>query len=86
VNYRFEPFRSVRDHGQKYSWDFVRLIPGDGTYHLRGVHHRVAALAVCGHQQGNRYRFGANISKDNQKNSDKTLLVKRSSSSGLLAQ
>lgn len=51
MNYRFEPFRSVRDHGQKYSWDFVRLIPGDGTYHLRGVHRRVAALAVCGHQE-----------------------------------
>ena len=51
VNYRFETFRSVRDHGQKFSWDFVRLIPGGGTYHLRGGHHRVAALAVCGHQE-----------------------------------
>jgi len=51
VNYRFETFQSVRDHGQKFSWDFVRLIPGDGTYHLRGGHHRVAALAVCGHQE-----------------------------------
>ena len=51
VHYRFETFRSVRDHGQKFSWDFVRLIPGGGTYHLRGGHHRVAALAVCGHQE-----------------------------------
>ena len=51
VNYRFETFRSVRDHGQKFSWDFVRLIPGGGKYHLRGGHHRVAALAVCGHQE-----------------------------------
>jgi len=51
VNYRFETFRSVRDHGQKFSWDFVRLIPEGGAYHLRGGHHRVAALAVCGHQE-----------------------------------
>ena len=50
VEYRFETFRSIRDHGQKFSWDFVSLLPEGGNYHLRGGHHRVAALAVCGHQ------------------------------------
>ena len=51
VDYRFETFRSVRTHGQRFSWDFVRLIPQAGEYHLRGGHHRVAALAVCGHEE-----------------------------------
>jgi hypothetical protein len=46
VAYRFEIFRSVRGHGQKFSWDFVSLLPEGGNYHLRGGHHRVAATVV----------------------------------------
>jgi uncharacterized ParB-like nuclease family protein len=50
VEYRFNTFKSVKKHGQKFSWDFVRLVSKDGVYLCFGGHHRVSALAVCGHK------------------------------------
>jgi hypothetical protein len=49
VQYRFDTFNSVKKYGQKFSWDFVRLVTRGGTYVCFGGHHRISALAVCGH-------------------------------------
>ncbi len=51
VQYRFDTFNSVKKYGQKFSWDFVRFVTRDGTYVCFGGHHRISALAVCGHRQ-----------------------------------
>jgi hypothetical protein len=48
VQYRFSIFESIKEQGLCFTWDFVRLIPDKDYFYLRGGHHRVAALAVCG--------------------------------------
>lgn len=51
VQCRFQTFKSVKQYGQKFTWDFVRFVTKDDAYICFGGHHRISALAVCGHTQ-----------------------------------
>lgn len=48
VQQRFVLFRSIRQHGQRFAGDYVRIARDGEHFTLIDGHHRVAALAVCG--------------------------------------
>ena len=49
VESRFSLLTSIFKNDYQYSGDFIRLQKVDGKFNLIDGHHRVAAMAVCGH-------------------------------------
>ena len=48
VQQRFSLLESIKQQGQCFMWDYVRMIPNGDSFTLVDGHHRVAAIAVCG--------------------------------------